>query len=82
MRDCTLTFTHLEKGALRLHLARELDKGGLERVEREVDVEIAFVIVAMGLREPLLDHFASTVAIARPQLEVDDEPRDPPIGVT
>jgi len=37
-----------EEGLLRLRVARQLDVRGLERVEREIDVEIALVVVTHG----------------------------------
>ena len=40
-----------EEGLLRLRVARQLDIRGLERVEREIDVEIALVVVTHGAQE-------------------------------
>eukprot|EP00965_Chrysotila_dentata_P202015 6180881-Pleurochrysis_carterae.AAC.2 len=54
-----------EELALGLVLAGELDKGGLEGVERQVDVEVAVVVVARGLSEPVGGDVARRVGVGQ-----------------
>mmetsp|Transcript_41998 Transcript_41998/g.115958 ORF Transcript_41998/g.115958 Transcript_41998/m.115958 type:complete len:228 (+) Transcript_41998:231-914(+) len=59
-----------EEGALGLGLARQLDERGLERVERQVDVEVALVVVSVGLAEPVVDDVLGALPVGRHRAQI------------
>ena len=61
-----------EELPLGLRLAGQLDEGRLERVQREVDVGVPLVVVALRLAEPLLHH------LRRERLRLGRPPADLP----